>query len=343
MSSSPATTIPKGSLVLVTGATSFIASHIVKQLLERGYKVLGTVRDLAKAAFLTEELFADYAKKGNLELVVVSDLGAPNAFDHVFKGRNIAAIVHVASPLTFDPDPEKVIPQTIAGATGLLHAAAREPSVKRFVYTSSAATVFEHEIGTPIHLTKDSWNNRAVKTAWSPPPYEPIRGAVVYAASKTQAEQAIWKFVDEEKPSFVVNSVLPYFTLGAALHQNLARSTNRMMHGLADGNVGLLGSIPGTHYINIKDVATAHVAAVLDPDVKGQRLFLWSDAFTFNDVLALLRKKYPDRKFVDNIPDQVKDISTKDDAPVLALLKKWAGQDNWISFEQTIDEVFEGY
>ncbi|KAK3682882.1 hypothetical protein B0T22DRAFT_472171 [Podospora appendiculata] len=343
MSNSPATTIPKGSLVLVTGATSFIASHIIKQFLERGYKVLGTVRDLEKAAFLTEELFADYAKKGDLELTVVSDLGAPNTFDHALKGRNVAAIVHVASPMTFDPDPSKVIPQTVAGATGLLRAAALEPSVKRFVYTSSAATVFEHEAGTPAHITKDSWNNRAVKAAWAPPPHGPIQGAVVYAASKTEAERAIWKFVDEETPAFAVNSVLPYFTLGESLHKTLVRSSNRLLHGLANGNVGLLGSIPGTHYINIKDVATAHVAGVLDADVQGQRLFLWSSAFTFNDVLAILRKKYPNRTFIDDLPDQIKDISTKDDAPVLALLKKWAGQDDWISFEQTIDEVFEGY
>lgn len=45
------------SKVLVTGATGFIASHVIQELLNRGYSVVGTVRSLAnkdKYAFLYE-------------------------------------------------------------------------------------------------------------------------------------------------------------------------------------------------------------------------------------------------------------------------------------------------
>jgi hypothetical protein len=52
----------------------------------------------------------------------------------------------------------------------------------------------------------DTWNEAAVKMAWAPPPYAMDRAYAVYAASKTQAEQALWKFEKEEKPGFVVNS-----------------------------------------------------------------------------------------------------------------------------------------
>jgi nucleoside-diphosphate-sugar epimerase len=107
------TTIPKGSWVLVTGANGFVASHVVQQFLKRGYKVRGTVRDVGKSAWLVHDVFKSYADNGDFELVSVPDLGARNAFDDSVKG--MSAIIHVASITSFSPDPNEVIPQTIAG------------------------------------------------------------------------------------------------------------------------------------------------------------------------------------------------------------------------------------
>ncbi|PNP40991.1 hypothetical protein TGAMA5MH_06858 [Trichoderma gamsii] len=67
----PAATLPKGSLILITGLTGYIATHVGQQFLKRGYKVRGTVRDLAKAAWLKDDLFSAEHAAGNLELVQV--------------------------------------------------------------------------------------------------------------------------------------------------------------------------------------------------------------------------------------------------------------------------------
>jgi len=56
-----------------------------------------------------------------------------------------------------------------------------------------------------VTIDEKSWNESCVEAAWKPPPYEQSRGYYVYGASKTQAEQALWKFVEEEKPDFVLN------------------------------------------------------------------------------------------------------------------------------------------
>ncbi len=101
---SSALDIPGGSLVLVSGATGFVASHIIKQLLERGYRVRGTVRDLEKAAWLTRDVFKAEAARGDFELVTVTDLGAKGAFDEAV-GGGVAAIVHVANVVTPTPTP----------------------------------------------------------------------------------------------------------------------------------------------------------------------------------------------------------------------------------------------
>ncbi|KAK3358350.1 hypothetical protein B0T24DRAFT_685613 [Lasiosphaeria ovina] len=61
-------TIAHGSRVLVTGATGYLATHITKQLLERGFHVRGTVRDLQTASWLTADLFKEARSRGHFEL-----------------------------------------------------------------------------------------------------------------------------------------------------------------------------------------------------------------------------------------------------------------------------------
>lgn len=236
------TTIPKGSWILVTGATGYVASHVVKQFLERGYKVRGSVRDLKKASWLVDDVFKTYADRGDLELVVVPDLAADHAFDEAVKG--MSAVTHVASIVTFDPDPSKVIPQTVRGAVSILEAALREPSVREFVYTSSIVAATIPAPGNTTHVDRHTWNDAAVQLAWSPPPYDPMRGSIVYMASKTEAEKAVWRFVEEEKPHFTVNSICPSSIMGEPLHKSHIESPASWLKLLYDGKTERLANFP---------------------------------------------------------------------------------------------------
>lgn len=65
------TVVPPGSLVLVTGANGFIAMWIIHVLLEKGYRVRGTVRSAEKIAHI-KKTFEKYGDK--IELVVVDDI-----------------------------------------------------------------------------------------------------------------------------------------------------------------------------------------------------------------------------------------------------------------------------
>ena len=64
-------TIPSGSKILITGANGYIASWIVKILVDRGYSVRGTVRSAEKGTRM-REIFKEYRDK--LEFVVVPDI-----------------------------------------------------------------------------------------------------------------------------------------------------------------------------------------------------------------------------------------------------------------------------
>jgi len=79
------TAFPLGSLVLVTGASGFIATHIVDQLLQAGYRVRGTVRT-EKQVTWTTDLFTTRRGVGKFSAVVVPDMSIPGAFDNAVKG-----------------------------------------------------------------------------------------------------------------------------------------------------------------------------------------------------------------------------------------------------------------
>lgn len=112
--------------------------------------------------------------------------------------------------MSLSPDPNEVIPGSIAGAVNALKAAYGEPSVKRFVFTSSSsAAVVSHPEIPAIVVKEDTYNEASVKRAWADPPYTAERAVAVYAASKTQSEQAVWKYHQEhrsERPDLVVNT-----------------------------------------------------------------------------------------------------------------------------------------
>lgn len=77
--------IPKDSLVLVTGANGFIASHVVDQFLQAGYRVRGTTRDLKKLENAIA-LWETQHGKGKFEAVVVPDMAVEGAFDSAMEG-----------------------------------------------------------------------------------------------------------------------------------------------------------------------------------------------------------------------------------------------------------------
>ena len=108
--------VEKGSLILITGVSGFLASHTANQFLESGYRVRGTVRSREKAQWLFD-LFDEKYGKGRFEVAVVPDMELDDAFDEAVDG--VDAICHMASVVTFSEKPEEVIPATIKGALNI--------------------------------------------------------------------------------------------------------------------------------------------------------------------------------------------------------------------------------
>lgn len=153
-------------------------------------------------------------------------------------------MVHVASVLSFDRDPTKVIPTVVNGAINAASSAAKHSSVKRFVYTSSSSAITAPKPNVEFTISTDDWNTDQVEEAWKPPPYERGREWVVYAASKTQAEQAMWTFVKEREPGFVLNTVLPNMNFGEILSDKQPASTGSWVKSIYNGNLDAVRQVP---------------------------------------------------------------------------------------------------
>ena len=239
--------------------------------------------------------------------------------------------------MTFDPDPNEVIPGVVAGALNALSAASKIPSIKRFVYTSSSAAILLAKPNVELNLSTEDWNIEAIEAAWKPPPYEPERGSAVYAASKTEAEQRMWEFVKEEKPGFVLNTILPNFNFGQIFSAQQPASSGGLVREAYYGDITRLKNLPSQWMVDVKDTARLHVAALIDPEVENERILAFAYPFNCNDILACLRKLYPDKEFPNSIEDDSRDLSKLDNRRGEELLKKF-GRPGWTGLEESIHE-----
>ncbi|KAF4964778.1 hypothetical protein FSARC_7377 [Fusarium sarcochroum] len=338
--------IPEGSTILIIGANSFTGSHVANQFLERGYKVRGTVRDVERNAWLPR-FFTEKCGSDCFELVKVADMSAEHAFEQAVKG--VSVVVHTAQNMSLSPNPNEVIPHVISGIVNGLKAAYSEPGVKRFIYTSSCATLYspEREDDPGTVVTENTWNEYTVKQAWAPPPYTPDRGMVVYAASKTQAEQEVWKYHHEhrhERPDLVVNTVIPSLSLGKPLdptNQGYSSTSGFIPLLLKGSTFPMHPFFPRQYYVHVQDSARLHVAAAILEDVKDQRIFAYSERLSWNNILAILRKARPDSTLpadFSNGHDPHK-IVPRDKAEALLRI---LGRPGWIGLEECVKETIEG-
>jgi nucleoside-diphosphate-sugar epimerase len=87
-----------------------------------------------------------------------------------------------------------VINDAVNFTVNTLESATKEPSIKRFVLTSSSSAAFQGIFNKPYDMTPETWNTKAHDIAWAPPPYEPTqeRMLYVYMESKVASEKAMW-------------------------------------------------------------------------------------------------------------------------------------------------------
>lgn len=298
------------------------------------YNVRGTSRTKAKTEWM-DKLFTEKYGANRFECYEVPDMMSDTAFDAAAKG--VSGIAHLASILTFSNNVDEVIPPTVKGTLNILKSASKEPSIKSVVYTSSSTAALLPQPNTPLTITQETWNDAALAMAQQPDP----DGFVVYGASKTAAEKAFWQTIAATNPPFQTSAVLPNTNFGPILDGGEGTSTGSFPGKLWKGDTSMMDMLPPQYFVDVRDTARLHVAALIDPQCAGQRIFAFASPFNWHDVLGIFQKIQPEGKFPEPPQDEGRDLSRVPNAEAEALLKKHFGQ-GWVGLEESLRENVKG-
>ncbi|KAI8526172.1 hypothetical protein RHMOL_Rhmol13G0288400 [Rhododendron molle] len=217
-----------GKTVCVTGASGYIASWIVKFLLQRGYAVKASVRDPSDPK-KTEHLLSLDGAKERLHLFK-ANLLEEGSFDAAVDG--CIGVFHTASPFYHDvKDPQvELIDPALKGTLNVLGSCAKAPSIKRVVLTSSiAAVAYNGRPRTPEVVVDESWFSD---------PEVCKQNQMWYVLSKTLAEDAAWKFVKEKGIDMV--AINPAMVIGPLLQPTLNTSAATILNIINEDSADLL-------------------------------------------------------------------------------------------------------
>ncbi|GAB1523220.1 Glycine-rich RNA-binding protein 2, mitochondrial [Rhizoctonia solani] len=290
------------SNVLLTGGNGFIAVHILLLLLKHGHNVTTTVRSESKTTHL-RKTFPEATESGQLKFAIIQDMTAPGAFDQVFKDNAFDSVLHTSSPLVFGvEDPEKDILQpAIKGTTEILKSTKEHGSkVKRVIITSSFAALANSSVDSTKHVySEKDWNPITYEYAVQNP-------EVAYFASKTLAEKAAWDFVEKEKLQFDLVTICPTMVYGPALQEvtslETLNATSLQFYQIFNGQNNDLKGNGVWLWVDVRDVAEAHVAALEKPEAGGKRFLLAEGNFNVGQVANYIWEHYPERAKAKGIP-----------------------------------------
>ncbi|XP_057496266.1 tetraketide alpha-pyrone reductase 1 [Actinidia eriantha] len=265
--------------VCVTGASGFLASWLIKQLLLCGYHVIGTVRDPGNHKKLAH-LWRLQGAKERLHLVR-ADLMEEGSFEDAIMGCE--GVFHSASPVlgrpTSDPKADILRP-AIEGTLNVLRSCMKNPSLKRVVLTSSSSTIRARDDFDPnVALDESSWSSLELCE----------RLQIWYALSKTLAEQAAWEFCKENKMDLV--TVLPSFVVGPSLSPDLSTTASDVL-GLLQGKTEKFQCHGRMGYVHIGDVANCHILVYEHKNAHG-RYLCSSTVLDNNELVLRLSARYP--------------------------------------------------
>ncbi|EJD54268.1 putative NAD dependent epimerase/dehydratase [Auricularia subglabra TFB-10046 SS5] len=283
--------------VLLTGASGFIAAHVMDQLLKKGFWVRATVRNEKKKQEILDAL-PEYTSQ--LEFVLVPDIAKKGAFNEAVKAEpGLDYIVHTASPFHFHAKDIKkdMLEPAVQGTVGVLEAAKKHaPTVKRIVITSSFASIVDKTKqpgpGGKVYSEKD-WN----PVTWEEAQEDP---ETAYLGSKKYAEKSAWDFLEKEKPKFDIVTLCPPMVYGPIINaQNVdsLNTSNEIVYNILSGKCGDDVPPTGTHlWVDVRDLAAAHVKALTAPKAGNQRFLIMADGEYGNqDIADILHKHFPNQ------------------------------------------------
>lgn len=257
-------------MILVTGATGLVGSHLILQLLEHNESVSAIYRSNASIQ-KTKSVFSLYNKLGLFDKInwIEADILSVPSLEIAF--RNIEYVYHCAAVISFDPSDEKLLRKTNIEGTANIVNFCLQYDVRKLCHVSSIAALGDpkpHE----IFVTEE--------TEWNPEkPHSD------YAISKYGAEMEIWRGQQEGLNVVIVN---PGVILGrgantADWQSGSPEIFSRVAKGLSFYTTGTTG------FTTVIDVVKIMIW-LMNSEIRGERFIVVSENRTFQQILNAVAK-----------------------------------------------------
>lgn len=267
--------------VMVTGANGYVASWLVKKLLDEGLTVHAAVRNPENEAKVGHLKKLAATSKGQLKFFK-ADLLTPDAYKAAMEGCEL--VFHTASPFTSKiKDPQKdLIDPAVKGTENVLKTASETPSVKRVVVTSSCAAIYSDAVDCSRApggvLTEAVWNTTSTIDH------------VPYSYSKTLAEKRAWEMAKNQDQWDLV-TINPSLVLGPALNvSDITSESYTILKQLGDGTMKMGAPKLGLGLVDVRDLAEAHFLAGFTPSASGRYITSGHNTDLLELALALQPK-----------------------------------------------------
>ena len=259
--------------VLVTGASGFIATHCISELLKEGYFVKGSLRDFKRENEIRNFLDKDSEnhKVEFCQLDLLDDAGwneAANDCDY---------LLHIASPFTLkEPKYESLLVNPAIEGTLRALKAATSSQLKKVVITSSMASIaygHDKKLCTPFDWT------------------DTTKDIGAYVKSKTLAEKAAWEFLENEKNlSFSITTIHPGMVLGPFLTDDINGASAELILKMINGK---LPALPDAYFtvVDVRDIAKLHIQALKNQASNNKRIIATSTkGINIMEISQILRE-----------------------------------------------------
>lgn len=272
--------------VLVSGASGYLASWLIKYLLEDGYNVHATVRDVSNTKKVDHLQRIAQESPGTLKLFA-ADLMNPGSFAESVAGCSVVFHTAAVFMLTGIDDPQsQLVDPAVKGTENILTSVNQCDSVKQVVLTSSVVAVMGDNVD--IRQTQNAcfsaidWNQSSTLD------HQP------YNFAKTEAEKKAWQ-MHKAQTRWQLSTINPGFILGPSLTPRTDSTSISFMIQTAQGKYksGLPQLYNGV--VDVRDVALAHIKAAQNEQAQG-RFILVCESLTLLQLAQLLKARFPERQ-----------------------------------------------
>lgn len=254
-------------MILVTGGTGLVGSHLIFDLLTKGQKVKVLIRESSNKDKILQ-IFKLYSSEAQqlFDNIVWSegDITDITALDEAF--ADVTYVYHAAAIVSFNQfDKKKVFEVNVDGTANIVNLCL-EKKIEKLCHVSSIAALGANEDGSPV----------AEESSW-----KPSKKLSAYSVSKFKAEMEVWRGITEGLNAIIVN---PSVILGPGDWKNNAASAFiRIDKGLPFYTKGTNG------FVDVRDVTKAMVM-LMESDISSERFILSAENLSYQELFNMISR-----------------------------------------------------